>query len=150
MLTSSSNSPNRERTSDSDLPTPISPPSSSSWLEYFERDDITYSFTSTWSSNYTMSNLPGPGRLLGNLYSRAGSSLERSLRKLANQTGLGGYAKAKDVMTRSCFVIVNSRPVEDPREVEKACDNILRYAGCVFFVASIFLTERTTLKKKSL
>ncbi len=37
----------------------------------------TYSYFSTWSSNYTASNLPGPGRILGNLYDWAGSTLWR-------------------------------------------------------------------------
>ncbi len=47
-----------------------------------------------------MSNLPGPGRLLGNLFSKAGSSLERHLGKLAHRAGLGSYAQAEtDLLT---------------------------------------------------
>lgn len=40
---------------------------------------MTYSYQSTWSTNYTMSNLPGPGRNLGNLLLKAGAALERRL-----------------------------------------------------------------------
>lgn len=41
------------------------------------KDDLESSFVSTFSTNMTMSNLPGPGRALGKLYSKAGRSLEK-------------------------------------------------------------------------
>ncbi|KLO18479.1 hypothetical protein SCHPADRAFT_936155 [Schizopora paradoxa] len=54
-------------------------PSSTSILNKLRDDDVTYSYWSKWSSNYTVSNLVGVGRVLGNLYSKLGSSLERRL-----------------------------------------------------------------------
>ncbi len=61
---------------DFDLHDPTHPASSRSSLVGFLQDDAStiYSYFSTWSSNYTMSDLPGPGRLLGNLMSSAGST----------------------------------------------------------------------------
>ncbi|KLO18461.1 hypothetical protein SCHPADRAFT_955046 [Schizopora paradoxa] len=80
---------------------------SSSVLEEFQRDDITYSYASTWSSNFTMSNLVGPGRILGKWYSKA---------------GIGSYAKlvkgALDRMFQS----------ENPKKHEKACEIMLTCA----------------------
>lgn len=46
------------------------------------------SFTLTESTNATASDLPGPGRILGNLYSRGGRPLERALGRLAHRVGL--------------------------------------------------------------
>lgn len=46
------------------------------------------SFTLTESTNATASDLPGPGRILGNLYSRGGRPLERALGRLAHRIGL--------------------------------------------------------------
>lgn len=81
---------------------PYEPTQTSSWIDEFLADDDStiYTYFSTESSNYTMSNLPGPGRLLGNLFSSAGSTLERSLKKLACRTGLGSFAKARKVLNR--------------------------------------------------
>ncbi|KLO03872.1 hypothetical protein SCHPADRAFT_897482, partial [Schizopora paradoxa] len=59
-------------------------PLSNSFLDELRNDDATtvYTYFSTVSTNYTMSNLPGPGRLLGNFYSRAGRTLERRLGRI--------------------------------------------------------------------
>ncbi|KLO14322.1 hypothetical protein SCHPADRAFT_939620 [Schizopora paradoxa] len=68
------------------------PPLSSPFLEELIRDEscaITYSYYSTVSTNYTASNLVGAGRVLGNLFSRAGFSLEKFLEKLARRTSSG-------------------------------------------------------------
>lgn len=46
------------------------------------------SFTLTESTNATASDLPGPGRILGNLYSRGGRPLERALGRFAHRVGL--------------------------------------------------------------
>jgi hypothetical protein len=40
----------------------------------------------------TASNLPGPGRGLGKLYSRGGRILERSISLIAHRLGFGPYA----------------------------------------------------------
>lgn len=78
-----------------DHPTSPHPPHSLSSILYDDCSATTYSYFSSWSSNYTASNLPGSGRTLGNILSRAGSSLEQRLGKLAYRVGLGTYAKAE-------------------------------------------------------
>lgn len=123
VLTKSSNG---ARTND-----PNAPPQSPSFtFEDFQRDDSTtiYSFFSTWSSNYTMSNLPGPGRLLGNLLSGAGSSLERRLGKIARRARSRSYAKASTVFLR--FDTLRDMIFsEDAKQTEKVCEIFLKYAG---------------------
>lgn len=47
---------------------------------------------STFSTNYTMSNLVGTGRVLGNLYSAAGRRLEKVLGVVAGKIGYGPEA----------------------------------------------------------
>lgn len=59
-----------------------------------------YSYYSTVSSNYTMSNLPGPGRHLGNLFSTVGSAFERQLGLRAYIFGFGSYANASKILKR--------------------------------------------------
>ncbi|KAI5121785.1 hypothetical protein M0805_009777 [Coniferiporia weirii] len=49
---------------------------------------------STVSSDETATNLPGPGRLLGKLYSKGGRILENRLNKIANEAGRGPDACA--------------------------------------------------------
>lgn len=113
--------------------TPPSAPTELSLLVNLRRDGgtLAYSYASAWSTNYTMSNLPGTGRLLGNLYSRAGSSLERGIGSLANLTGLGGYAKAKEVISKSYYTILFYERGKGWSEMEKAWDTLVRHAGCV-------------------
>ncbi len=122
-----------------DFPLPISPQRASSLLDddFYEQDDSTsiysYSYYSTWSSNYTISNLVGPGRLLGNLLSSAGSSLERRLGKLAYRLGLGSYAMAEaGLWNPGLLTMLQS---EDMLRKEKACNILLGYAR---YVASAF------------
>lgn len=50
------------------------------------------SFDSTFSTNYTMSDLAGTGRVLGNLYSTAGRRLEKVLGVVAGKIGYGPEA----------------------------------------------------------
>lgn len=84
----------------------------SSWEDELRRDEsdtvatddasvISYSYYSTWSSNYTMSNLPGPGRNLGNLYSKAGAALERRLRRRVNRAALKAEKEALEEAKRA-------------------------------------------------
>ena len=85
----------------------------------------------TWSSNYTASNLPGPGRILGKIFSSAGSSLERRLETFAYRVGLGRYAKAELSLQntgRSCLFIF-----EDTDETSRGriCKTLLEYARSV-------------------
>lgn len=86
-----------------------------------------YSYFSTWSTNYTMSNFIGPGRLLGNLYSKAGASLEERLGKLADHTGTGGYAKSKAILGND-YMLFEMLESEDMAKTEKACRVLLRCA----------------------
>ncbi|KLO14303.1 hypothetical protein SCHPADRAFT_317913 [Schizopora paradoxa] len=80
-----------------------------------------YSYNSTWSSNYTASNLPGPGRNLGNFYSWAGSFLDRRLRKRAERAFIKEYEDAVDGLhsRQGIYVIFSG---DKPREVEKICE----------------------------
>ena len=50
------------------------------------------SSSSLYSTNYTMSNLVGPGRVLGNLYSSLGRRLEKSVGVAAHKAGYGPSA----------------------------------------------------------
>ena len=50
------------------------------------------SSTSLFSTNYTMSNLVGAGRVLGNFYSFAGRRLERTVGTIAHTAGFGPSA----------------------------------------------------------
>ena len=50
------------------------------------------SIVSTFSTNYTMSNLIGAGRTLGLLYSRAGRAFEKSAAFVAEKAGYGPQA----------------------------------------------------------
>ncbi len=110
-----------------------------------EKDDSTtiYSYYSTESSNYTMSNLEGPGRLLGNLFSSAGSFLERRLGKLAYSVGSWSPTDLtyNDVMSISegddmaraeiDLRLLNLLPMlrcKDITQKEKVCNIFLRYA----------------------
>ncbi|KLO10499.1 hypothetical protein SCHPADRAFT_906820 [Schizopora paradoxa] len=100
--------------------------SSSSFLKELCEDSvssITYSYASTWSSNYTMSNLAGPGRILGNFYSRAGSALERRIAKWANRSASKEYEKAVAAQEGYDFTVMFF--CEDPKEHERACEMLL-------------------------
>lgn len=80
-----------------------------------------YSYSSTFSTNYTMSNLPGPGRLLGNIFSKAGSSLEHGLGKIAYRAGVGAYAKLEDLRQET-------HRHSTQKQKERICETLLGYA----------------------
>ncbi|KLO10281.1 hypothetical protein SCHPADRAFT_892443 [Schizopora paradoxa] len=95
-------------------------PSSSSYLPHNIDSDPSSSSSrepsiySEWSSNYTMSDLPGPGRILGNLYSTAGAALERSLAR-----GVAWLAQRKEAKRRAeAWVKESGREVRAKRVVE--------------------------------
>lgn len=117
------------------------PLSSSSFLDELLRDDtsaLTYSYASTWSSNYTMSNRVGAGRLLGKFYSWAGSSLERRLGRIALAAGIGSYAKAVLMVRKEDeAAISDSLWSTDERVTEKLCKALL---VCAQYVSSIFFS----------
>lgn len=114
---------------------------SSSILDELRRDNRsawTYSYHSAWSSNYTMSNLPGPGRLLGMLYSRAGSSLEHQLGKFALRMGIGSYPKAVIMLRKESGKAVSAMLWNsDEQVVEKFCEALL---VCAQYVPPIFVS----------
>ncbi len=104
------------------------PPSSRpSRLPSFLQDDSTtiYPYFSTWSTNYTMSNLPGPGRLLGNLFLRAGSLLERGLGKFARRVGERSDVRLQ-IDDLQWNALVGKRLA--PKDVGKVCDELLGHA----------------------
>ncbi|KLO10282.1 hypothetical protein SCHPADRAFT_525468 [Schizopora paradoxa] len=71
------------------------------------------SIWSEWSSNYTMSDLPGPGRILGNLYSSAGAALERSVAR-----GIAWLAQRREATKRAeAWVRASEREVLAERVV---------------------------------
>ncbi|KLO05794.1 hypothetical protein SCHPADRAFT_712388 [Schizopora paradoxa] len=97
----------------------------SSFLDELREGDATtiYSYFSTWSTNYTMSNLPGPGRLLGNLYSKAGVSLEKRLASLVSRAARREYEDAVEMLhSDGAPTMLNSN---DRQEQEKACEMLL-------------------------
>ncbi|KLO17565.1 hypothetical protein SCHPADRAFT_160632 [Schizopora paradoxa] len=75
-----------------------------------------------------MSNLEGPGRIVGNLFSSAGVSLERYIKKTAHFLGLGSYTKALAALTdpRLNFALFFER---DMRRKEGACALLLDFAS---------------------
>ncbi len=76
-----------------------------------------------------MSNLPGPGRIVGNIFSRAGSSLEQRLGKIAYRKGVGDYARAETSLHEFGVWPFDSGVTQ--KEKEKVCNTLLRYARCV-------------------
>ena len=66
----------------------------SSQLDYLFDDDVnedvistTTKLTSYYSTNYTESNLPGAGRVLGQVYSLVGRQIERTVGVVAHRVG---------------------------------------------------------------
>lgn len=57
-------------------------------------------YISIISSNATMSNLPGPGRVLGNMYSRLGAPLTHTFNRLAEWRRLGPRMVAVRIVNR--------------------------------------------------
>ncbi|KLO06009.1 hypothetical protein SCHPADRAFT_895822 [Schizopora paradoxa] len=110
------------------------PLNSTSFLDELRNDETTtgYTYFSTWSTNYTMSNLPGPGRLLGNVYSKAGKALEKRIGRLVNRTAAKEYAQAVDLLLQPESLaspsIGEMFASKDPGEHEKACTILLTCA----------------------
>ena len=74
------------------MPTPSA--ADSSHLGYLIDDDVnedvistTTKRTSYYSTNYTESNLPGAGRVLGQVYSLVGRQIERTVGVVAQKVG---------------------------------------------------------------
>ncbi|KLO10500.1 hypothetical protein SCHPADRAFT_930495, partial [Schizopora paradoxa] len=109
----------------------VTPNSSRTSLQSEVRNDDTtsvYSYRSTVSTNYTMSNLPGPGRLLGNFYSWLGTLFEKHFE------GSGNLARSRtnfeaEAMLRDYRVIYSMLRSGYTREVECVCRILLTCAG---------------------
>lgn len=56
---------------------------------------------STYSTNATAPNLPGTGRVLGNLYESSGKRLERALGDIARKAGFGPEAVYEKIVVLS-------------------------------------------------
>ena len=56
------------------------------------------SSSSLYSTNYTMSNIVGPGRVLGNLYSCLGRRLEKTVSVAAHKAGYGPSATYEAIL----------------------------------------------------
>lgn len=114
-----------------------------SWPDNFLRDNSTivsqYSYSSTWSSNYTMSNLPGPGRLLGKLFSSAGAILERFIGKLAQSKELWDFSLANTNLRKA--VTFNVMKSGDTMQKEKAWGILLDYARCIITLIRFTVTR---------
>ncbi|KLO14314.1 hypothetical protein SCHPADRAFT_318584 [Schizopora paradoxa] len=119
----SPNSPNRSSGVRSSME--FCPPFSSLLEELYEETRTTvFSYESTISTNYTMSNLAGPGRNLGNLYSWAGSSLERRLGKVVNRAAMREYDEAVRRLRMYSF-LDKIFAGEDPNLHQGACEVLL-------------------------
>ncbi|KLO08246.1 hypothetical protein SCHPADRAFT_615251 [Schizopora paradoxa] len=108
-------------------------PISSAFLNELKEDgnaDVTtiYSYFSTVSTNYTMSNLPGPGRLLGNFYSFAGAVLERKFIKwvavMSRKPELKVYADAAELLKEGKWVR-ETMGSPQPRDNDMTCNVLL-------------------------
>jgi hypothetical protein len=83
----------------------------------------------------TASNLPGPGRGLGKLYSRGGRILERSISLIAHKLGFGPYAvslRMFDLITlRGSYASEFRTPELMGENFRTAWNRMLMYIQCV-------------------
>ncbi|KLO14316.1 hypothetical protein SCHPADRAFT_318603 [Schizopora paradoxa] len=94
----------------------------SSESENQEDNASMYSYASTWSTNYTMSDLVGAGRILGNIYSRAGSSLEKGLGTIAYHAWIRRYAREIVKLHYGTYRVFENRQM---RRRRRACKFLL-------------------------
>lgn len=91
------------------------------------------------STNLTADDLPGPGRLLGNLYVALGTPLERRIGQLADKLGYGPRAtaikikKRRHLSTSSSSTYASSGNAEDVKDLKKSLKRMLKYTGLVLF-----------------
>lgn len=83
-----------------------------------------------------MSNLPGAGRILGNLLSKAGSTLEKCIEKLGNRSRLKEYANAEQSML-SANTMYSMMTSGDTAQQESAYESLLSFARyeCPFYLS---------------
>jgi hypothetical protein len=104
------------------------------------------SAASTVSTNATMSDLPGPGRAIGSLYSRGGRALERMLSNIAHNWGFGphaAYLRMMGIVENACLDADDygyggdigwgmSRSRGYLGQLGKSWDALVRYTWCVW------------------
>ena len=82
------------------------------------------------SRNETESDLPGPGRLLGKVFSSVGRLLERSLSSVAEQKGYGPKAIALEIRDKEILRADNERvEKQDLPKQSRNCAKLIRYTG---------------------
>lgn len=91
-------------------------------------DVISYS-----SKNLTASDQPGPGRVLGKLYTHLGRHVERGLNSIAEHRGLGPLAASLRIGSRNVQRerVGFSSEIEEKqstKDSEKDCRKLIRYA----------------------
>lgn len=113
------------------------PSSSGVPTEAEAESDCTSEYTYTdHSSNWTMSNLPGTGRIIGQYYSRGGRVLERVFGRMAAKSGKGPDAIAERMYRRAGddffldFTDAGKDPIFawDRWDWDKEMATLLRYA----------------------
>lgn len=90
---------------------------------------VEYELCSIASSNETMDDLPGPGRILGNLYTSARRRLENGIGRLAVRMGRGPNVTALKIQR----ILENKslRPLTRHKKLKKNCKRLSRYVKWV-------------------
>lgn len=92
------------------------------------------------SRNETVSDIPGPGRLLGKVYAKLGRNLEAVLNLAAHSVGTGPVSTAKEIeglaqmlKGTSCENKVIVMKLEE--KLKKSCKVLVKYTRCVRCIA---------------
>lgn len=97
------------------------------------------------SKNETLSNLPGPGRLLGLVYQFYGRKLERLLGKTADRLGFGPHAVERQMVAlvaamESAGHALHSASPRESRKLSKRCMKLLSHtqlSNALFIVEAV-------------
>ena len=98
--------------------------------------DVEYECCSIASTNATVDNLPGPGRLLGNLYSSAGRRLEDGLGRVASRMGYGPNAMSMKI--QELLEDKSLRSFTRRKKLKKKCKDLAQYVKYVQFTTYVF------------
>lgn len=91
--------------------------------------DVEYEICSIASSTETADNLPGPGRLLGNLYTGAGRRLEDEFGRIAALMGYGPNAMSMKI--QKLLMDKSLRAFSRRKKLKKKCKDLARYVRYV-------------------
>ncbi|KLO08842.1 hypothetical protein SCHPADRAFT_1000667 [Schizopora paradoxa] len=118
-------------------------------LELTRADSI-----STISSNATASNLPGAGRVVGNVFETLGRRLESIINRVATDRGLGPLAVAQDIRKlrrhdETTFVQRYTAPSrqlskQEAKALKKRCEKLLKYAKAKQLDTQLVALEEVT------